>query len=345
MTPFDIPSKGIIAISGGNGALALVMGQWILDRAEKQIAASNGTYKPEFEIQFLSRSMKISDLNMPHWKKIEQKAAKLGVHVEQARLDMGTQEALDQYIRKVTPNLVGFIHSAGVLQDSMLPNQTWEKFESVFDSKHRAALYLHDSLERFSNPDLKFLWLFSSTSVYGNMGQINYSASNSALDGLARHRTALGKPCLAIQWGAWGEVGMAATMDETMRRRVMMGPMPYFTVAQGLQGLEGGLRTGLPGFSVFITNPPMMFGMIHSDASVTACYLRNFYSEYVPTPAPSNYDRASTYNIYRMFRYVLDPYLADGKEEELLVWSKYIKPAVTKKLPDSTEEEIEVDFL
>lgn len=26
-------------------------------------------------------------------------------------------------------------------------------------------------------------------------------------------------------------------------------PMPYFTVAQGLQGLEGGLRTGMPEFS------------------------------------------------------------------------------------------------
>ena len=25
--------------------------------------------------------------------------------------------------------------------------------------------------------------------------------------------------------------------------------MPYFTVAQGLQGLEGGLRTGMPEFS------------------------------------------------------------------------------------------------
>lgn len=41
--------------------------------------------------------------------------------------------------------------------------------------------------------------------------------------------------------------------------------MPYFTVAQGLQGLEGGLRTGMPEFSVFIVNTPVMFGMIQGD--------------------------------------------------------------------------------
>merc|ERR1719210_1118643 len=62
---FVIPGPGkIIAISGGNGALALVMGQFLLDTAEKQ-------GKSGFTIKFLSRSMIISDLNMPAWKAIE----------------------------------------------------------------------------------------------------------------------------------------------------------------------------------------------------------------------------------------------------------------------------------
>ncbi|CAE8724179.1 unnamed protein product, partial [Polarella glacialis] len=220
---------------------------------------------------------------------VQQKAAELGVKVEQGRMDMSSQAGVDKCIKEITPNLMGFIHSAGVLQDAMLPNQTWEKFEAVYDSKHRAALYLHDSLDRFQNPNLQFLWLFSSTSAYGNMGQSNYSASNSFLDALARHRVATGKPCTAIHWGAWGEVGMAANMDEGMRKRVMMGPMPYFSVAQGLQGLEGGLKTGLPEFSVFIVNPPAMFGMIQGDGHPTQRYMRNWTSEWLPTPSPSGY--------------------------------------------------------
>merc|ERR1739848_639719 len=109
------------------------------------------------------------------------------------------------------------IHSAGVLQDSMLFNQSWEKFDTVFQSKSRAAMYMHYALEEHINPDLKFFWMFSSTAVYGNMGQSNYSSSNSYLDALARHRRAMGLPATAIQWGAWGDVGMAANLDQASK--------------------------------------------------------------------------------------------------------------------------------
>eukprot|EP00408_Alexandrium_pacificum_P036931 CAMPEP_0171291724 /NCGR_PEP_ID=MMETSP0790-20130122/71796_1 /TAXON_ID=2925 /ORGANISM="Alexandrium catenella, Strain OF101" /LENGTH=644 /DNA_ID=CAMNT_0011761449 /DNA_START=66 /DNA_END=2000 /DNA_ORIENTATION=+ len=322
---FELPAEGVIGISGGNGALALVMGEWLLNKAETLQAQSGGAYVPKFSIEFLSRSMKISDLNMGRWKGIEARAASMGIHVEQAKLDMGSQESCDKWFSSHSPNVIGFIHSAGILQDSMLPNQTWEKFEGVYDGKHRAALYIHDSLERIANPNLKFLWFFSSTSVYGNMGQLNYSSSNSFMDGLARWRRSQGKPACAIQWGAWGEVGMAATMDDAMRRRVMMGPMPYFTVSQGLEGLDGGLRTNLPGFSVFIVNPPMMFGMIQSDQSTTACATRNFSCEYVPPPAPQWFAHESTYNIYRMYRYIMDPYSASGSE---YYWGKFVRPMI-----------------
>jgi len=330
--PFEIPAEGVVGISGGNGALGLVMGEWLLAQAEKKQAESGGSYTPKFSIKFLSRSMKIGDLNIARWKGIEEKAKSMGIEVEQCKADLGSPEAVDKWVASVSPNLIGFIHSAGILQDSMLPNQTWQKFEDVYDGKHRAALYLHNAFENNPNPNLKFFWLFSSTSVYGNMGQLNYSSSNSFMDGLARWRLSQGKVCCAIQWGAWGEVGMAATMDDAMRRRVMMGPMPYFTVAQGLEGLEGGLRTGLPGFSVFIVNPPMMFGMIQSDQSTTACYTRNFSQEYVPPPSPYSFDHNMAYNIYRMYRYIMDPYSASGSE---YYWGKIVKPY----LKDEEEEE------
>ncbi|CAE8611674.1 unnamed protein product, partial [Polarella glacialis] len=277
---------------------------------------------------------------------VQQKAAELGVKVEQGRMDMSSQAGVDKCIKEITPNLMGFIHSAGVLQDAMLPNQTWEKFEAVYDSKHRAALYLHDSLDRFQNPNLQFLWLFSSTSAYGNMGQSNYSASNSFLDALARHRVATGKPCTAIHWGAWGEVGMAANMDEGMRKRVMMGPMPYFSVAQGLQGLEGGLKTGLPEFSVFIVNPPAMFGMIQGDGHPTQRYMRNWTSEWLPTPSPSGYQRANSYDIYRMYRYIMAPYIPEDENKgDCIAWNQFTKPIAAPEKKESEDEVIEVDFL
>eukprot|EP00913_Durusdinium_trenchii_P020315 g19085.t1 len=70
---------------GGNGALGLVMGLWLLRTAQKQ-----GGKK--FSIQFLSRSMKISEQNMPNWQEVQNLAQSLGIHVEQAKCDVSKQE-------------------------------------------------------------------------------------------------------------------------------------------------------------------------------------------------------------------------------------------------------------
>jgi len=316
---FPIPSSGVIAITGGNGALALVMGEWLLAKAEEQGASG-------FSIKFLSRSMKISDLNMPAWKRIQAKAEKMGVQVEQARCDISTQEATDEFISSHSPNLVGIIHSAGVLQDGMLAGLSWEKCEQVFDSKHRPALYIHGALERFSNPNLRFFWMFSSVAVYGNMGQWNYSGSNAFLDGIARHRIGRGKVAQAIQWGAWGDVGMAATMDQAMRNRVAMGPMPYFSNAEGLAGMEAGLKTGVPVFSVFKMNPQIMFGIVQGCDVVDQCFMRNFYSETIPTNIAPTLDRKHYYTTIRMSR---GPY-KDFPDEDKLTFNSYVKPKIAE---------------
>lgn len=325
---FLIPTSGVIAISGGNGALGLVMGNWLLDKAIESNVSG-------FSIQFLSRSCKITDLNMPLWLQIQAKASKIGVPVEQSKMDMSSQEGVDGWIASVTPGLRGFIHSAGVLQDSMLINLTWEKFETVFDSKHRAALYVHDALERFENPDFGFFWLFSSTSVWGNMGQTNYSGSNAFLDALARHRTAKGKPATAIQWGAWGDVGMAATMTDAMRLRMAQSPAPYFSNAEGLRGLEMGLRTGLPYFSVFKYNPMVMLHIVQGADHPNQCYARNFTCEIVPTPAAKVLDRTQLYTAFRMGK---------GPYTELQDCDKIVHRIFTASAAEANEKEWGEDF-
>ncbi len=42
-----MPDKGVICISGGNGALGLVMGNWLLDKAGEFSAASWNDPKTE----------------------------------------------------------------------------------------------------------------------------------------------------------------------------------------------------------------------------------------------------------------------------------------------------------
>jgi len=293
---FVMPARGVIAISGGNGALGLVMGNWLLDEAERQSASG-------FTIKFLSRSAKVSEPSLPLWKKVQAKAARMGIPVEQATCDFGSQQATEEFVKEMQGSLTGFVHSAGVLRDQMLANLSWEKFEEVFDSKHRGALYLHSALERHQNPGLSFLWLFSSISVWGNMGQVNYSGSNAFLDALARHRVARGRPGLAIQWGAWGEVGMASSMTDAMRQRALAGPYPFFSNSEALHGLEVGLRTGLPNFSVLKLNPAVIGEMVRAADTASQCLTRNFEAaEIMPLPALPALERRHVYSALQAVR-------------------------------------------
>lgn len=323
--PWIMPSSGVIAIFGGNGALGLVMGEWLLDKAEQQRV--NG-----FSMQFLSRSMKVSDDNMPRWKSIKKRAEKLGIEVDQMKIDLSSQAAVDEWTQGVTPDLAGIINSAGVLQDQMLINMTWQQCETCFDSKHRPAMYLHDSLRRMENPKLKFLFNFSSTSAYGNMGQVNYSGSNTFLDAIARHRRGVGLPSTTIQWGAWGEVGMAANMDAAAKRRMQGSPMPFFLNKEGTHGLELGLSTGVPYFSVFKFNPEAMFGIVQAGDVPLQCYNRNFSCESVPTPPAPSFERRFSYNL---FRQIQGSYVEEGVER--LVYNYWITGAGGREESDDED--------
>lgn len=315
---FQLPDDGVIAISGGNGALGLVMGAWLLRKAKEQ-------GNKRFSMKFLSRTMKVNEQNMPNWLEIQKLAGELGIEVEQAKCDVSKQDSVDDFIQGVTPNLTGFIHSAGILQDAMLQNQTWDKFESVFEAKSRAALFLHDALERFQNPRLEFFWLFSSGAVYGNMGQLNYSASNAYLDGLARHRRALGKPCMAPQWGAWGDVGMAANLDDASRKRMANSPMPYFSNAEGLYGLECGLRTGWPYFEVHKVKPDFYFQMVTygDDDNPSFQHLKNTSCAIFPSPPAGD----AAKNPYSTYTYTMRKQVLSHQGEGLFLQAAHPKVA------------------
>ena len=86
---------------------------------------------------------------------------------------------------------------------------------------------------------LDFFVLFSSVaSVLASPGQGNYVAANAFLDALAHHRRVRGLPGLAINWGLWAEVGLAARPDITKR-----------LVQQGIQPFSPGSGYAAPGTS------------------------------------------------------------------------------------------------
>ncbi|HEY9718697.1 MAG TPA: beta-ketoacyl synthase N-terminal-like domain-containing protein, partial [Trichormus sp.] len=86
---------------------------------------------------------------------------------------------------------------------------TWQNFQDAFLSKVYGAWHLHSlTLE----DSLDYFVLFSSlASLLGSAGEGHYSAANAFLDGLSHYRHSKNLPALSINWGAWSDVGMAAT--------------------------------------------------------------------------------------------------------------------------------------
>lgn len=103
---------------------------------------------------------------------------------------------------------------AVVLRDSILENQTPDKFVECLGPKANATKYL-DEVSRKLCPFLKHFVIFSSVSCgRGNAGQSNYGMANSIMERIMEQRYRDGLPAKAIQWGAVGEVGLVADMVE-----------------------------------------------------------------------------------------------------------------------------------
>lgn len=169
-----------------------------------------------------------------------------GARVRVEAVDVADRAALERLfgsISETLPPLAGIVHSAGVLDDGILTQQTWDRFERVFRPKIDGAWHLH---ELSANLPLRFFVLFSSlAALMGSPGQGNYTAANAFLDALAHYRRARGLPAVSIEWGGWGETGMAATLDPRQRERYARQGVGMLDTATAL-GLLRALLHGAP---------------------------------------------------------------------------------------------------
>ncbi len=141
--------------------------------------------------------------------------------------------ALFARIKRELPPLKGLIHASGLLDDGLMAEQSWSRFESVLAPKQSGALLLH---EMTAEMPLDFFILYSSAaSILGSPGQGNYATANAFLDGLAQTRAAAGLPALSVNWGPWNE-GMAAS--ETVVRSLALQGLTPLTSDESHQVLE-----------------------------------------------------------------------------------------------------------
>ena len=205
-------------ITGGMSGLGLLVAQWLVERGARHLVLM-GRRAPSEEALRAIREM-------------EQREAQ----VFAMQGDVSHAEDVARVLAEINqalPLLRGVIHSAGVLDDGVLLQQTWERYANVFGPKVFGAWHLHALTKHMP---LDFFVLFSSVSaLLGSPAQTNHSAANAFLDALAHQRRALGLPAMSINWGAWSEIGAAARHN--VGERAAVRGIHTFTPEQGLQVL------------------------------------------------------------------------------------------------------------
>lgn len=140
------------------------------------------------------------------------------------------------------PALAGVVHCAGVLRDAPMQSTAWDDIEPVLAGKCHGAWHLHELTQ---HRDLDFFVVFSSAaSVLGNAGQVAYAMANAYLDGLMKHRQALGLPGCSLNWGPWQGDGMASSDPAVTRQLAAQGFTPLQT-EEALQALGVAIQGGL----------------------------------------------------------------------------------------------------
>lgn len=189
-------------ITGGTGGLGKALIEYLIHRGARHIIITSRS----------ECSMDTKDLII--------RARKKQVYIRHYAADASNYQQMQQifeYAEQGSKPLRGVFHLAGVIKDGLIVNLRDEDIQTVLRSKMQSAQILHQLTK---NIQLDVFVLFSSiASVLGSKGQSNYVAANGFLDGLAHLRHQLGLPAIAINWGPFHTVGMAAHLTQTMKQQ------------------------------------------------------------------------------------------------------------------------------
>jgi acyl transferase domain-containing protein/acyl carrier protein len=228
-------------VTGGLGGIGLAMGRWLVESGARHLLLIGRTGLPA----------RASWASLEPGSAVARKAAaiteleRLGATVEVAALDVAEDAALGACLaaREVRgePPVAGVVHAAGVLQFQALAGQDIDSFRTLVAAKVEGAWNLH---RRFRDSALDFMvYCSSSSAVLGSPLLGAYAGGNGLLDALAHHRRASGLPALSINWGTWGEVGMAVEAGRSASGAMLRG-VGTISTARGMAAQGALLRDG-----------------------------------------------------------------------------------------------------
>ncbi|XP_050457757.1 fatty acid synthase-like isoform X2 [Cataglyphis hispanica] len=198
-------------IFGGLGGFGLELADWLIIKGAKNLVLVSRT-----GVKNGYQQMKI-DL----WKSYGVKILTLS---DLDASDINDCKIILKTAEKMAP-IDAIFNLAVVLNDKICQNHTVETFQVPFKAKAWATKNL-DRLSRKICLELRHFVVFSSVSCgRGNTGQSNYGMANSVMERICERRVQEGLHGLAIQWGAIGDVGLVADMQDDDTEMVIGGTL------------------------------------------------------------------------------------------------------------------------
>ncbi|TDC24916.1 SDR family NAD(P)-dependent oxidoreductase [Streptomyces sp. 8K308] len=190
--PRCVREGGTYVVTGGLGGLGLATAGWLAENGAGHLVLNGRTAPSGTAVEAV--------------RALSARGAKVSVVLGDIA-EPGMAERLVAVAREDDRPLCGVVHAAMVLADSAVTEVRDNGLARVWAPKVIGAWRLHAATEGLG---IDWFVAYSSlASLIGNPGQVSYAAANAWLDGFAAWRTARGLPTLAVNWGPWGETGVA----------------------------------------------------------------------------------------------------------------------------------------
>ena len=226
--PVQIHGGATYLITGGAGGIGVAVAEWLASGGATHLVLTSRRGRPTAG---------------PTLEAIEA-LERRGIDIRIVSADVADRPRMEAVLGEIEASgapLRGVIHAAGVLRNDDVREVSGEAIREVCRPKIAGASILHE-LTRDLPLDL-FVMFSSGASIWGSRGLVHYGAANQFLDALAHARRAAGLPATSINWGPWGEAGMA---DADGQRVMAQMGVSAFGTAEGLAALRHALSTGLP---------------------------------------------------------------------------------------------------
>jgi acyl transferase domain-containing protein/surfactin synthase thioesterase subunit/acyl carrier protein len=214
---------GAYLITGGLGALGVEVAKWLVARCGVR------------DVVLASRRGEED----PNAGSIRTTLEALGARITLEKIDITVDDQVRELIRRVhRPGrpLKGVFHCAGVLDDGILGQMDWAKFERVIAPKIFGAWLLHEHTRSLKLD--RFVLFSSILSLMGSAGQANYAAANAFLDALGARRRLENLPAIVLNFGPWADSGLATRSGDKGRAIWRARGTTYIPLATGVNAID-----------------------------------------------------------------------------------------------------------